>query len=194
MSEIRREHWSRFMVLCEEVEAAGVTLLRPNIREMLFDAMGGRFRQGQSVVCAALKGPLSDRANAAHLPLWAMSIGAPQMVRAGFDSASLAIKINDQTRGVIPSGQFYFPIAVDVLRSGRRVLEIYGLRLDSEQEANCRYSPRGSLLSDLNNILSAVPEYDALVRMLIERFPGEGKQLKKIKQLALAELAQSASN
>ncbi len=192
MSEIRPQHWSEFMKLCAEVEATGIALDLPNIRQVLFDKNGGQFHPGKTLICSAMKGSLSDQANAMRLQLWAMSCGAPQE-RAGFDNASLALKIVDQTR-TRPGGGMHFPIALDVLRSGRRVLEIYGLRLDSEQDDNCRYSPRGSLLDDLGNMLLSIPEYDALVRVLIELFPGEGKRLKKTKKLVLDELAQSTSN
>lgn len=181
------------MTMCADVEAAGIPLDRPNMHNVLMGVAKGRFPQEKSAVCSALQGSLLYRANAVGLPLVAMSCGAPQG-RTGFNGNSLAIKVMDQTRSMTLDGSARFPIAVDVLRDGRRIIEIYGLRLDSHNEGNCDYSPRGSLLRDLGTMLMAVPEYDALVRFLIGNFPGDGARMKMVKQLALDELAQAASD
>lgn len=186
---MKRSHWNAFIDLLLEVQdLTGIDIDIEHIQATLGGA-GAPFPTGAAFGAdALLDSELLTRSKLTGFELLAMAVGTPQY-RDGFDEPTLRLSIADTRATTIARmGQAVLPVSYDLFRGGRRVLEIYGLRLDQEAK-HSSYYPRHTLESDLLQIWRVVPELGAMPQKLIASFPDNGDaRIVRVKNVALTEL------
>jgi hypothetical protein len=188
MANIDQAHWNAFLAMLREVEHdAAIPIHFDDLTDVLWTQSGGTYSDEAPVVaCVALGDQaMLERANESRMVLVACASGFPQPRRSGFSAATLGIKIVE----IRPDedGENSFPLHYDLFPGGRRVLEMPGLRLDTEARlSNLRTDPFRATVRALS---AAVPDYHRLVTSLVETFPDKGDQRTAgPKRHALAEL------
>lgn len=190
MSDIDLDHWTAYLMMLRDIEtASGIPIHFDNIRDVLWLRSNGTYPHDPPVAgCMALGDPeMITRSNEREMLLLACAAGFPQRDRAGFSEATLALRIarvfrNDQGKRDFVSRMHY-----DLFRSGRRVLEMDGLRLDNDARHNAIRPD--AFAATVRSLASALPEYHRLVTALVETFP-DNRALSVIapKRQAMAEL------
>ena len=169
-TSINPAHWDAFLLFLKTAERdTEIPIAFDAIHDVIWTQRAGKYDDQQSsVICTALADPdMLDRAAESGVILVACSAGYPQASRQGFGAPSLALKVLEMPKE--EGAGRTFPFAYDLFADGRHVLELPGLRLDTEARLS-RYKA-GTIDHDLMAMSTAVPEYLRLVTWLIESFP-----------------------
>ncbi|MEI6510751.1 MAG: hypothetical protein WCO25_01770 [Candidatus Uhrbacteria bacterium] len=169
-TSINPAHWDVFLLfLRTAARDTEISFALDTIRDVIWTQRSGTYDDRQpSVVCSALADPdLLDRATESGFILVACSAGYPQASRQSFGAPSLALKVLEMPKE--EGAGRTFPFAYDLFADGRHVLELPGLRLDTEARLS-RYKV-GTIGNDLMAMSTAVPEYLRLITWLVESFP-----------------------
>jgi len=190
MANINIDHWIAYLTMLREVELSSLVPIHfDNVRDVLWIESKGTYSHEAPVVgCVALGDPgMMERADNSGMFLFACAAGFPQPDRVGFSEATLALKIAKECRNENGKREFVYKLHYDLFPSGRRVLEMAGLRLDND--ARLSEIRTDSFQRTVRALASAVPEYHRLVTALVETFPDNRDHRVVVpKRQAMAEL------